>query len=497
MKSSRPAALFSLAFALPTLIATLAQCGDSRASATSSAASSSAATSSVASSVHPAIAQDPVATPPADRIHLLISGSLSGRLEPCGCASGQLGGLARRIQHIGERRNYDLLIEGGDLVEHNTELDPLKLMTIRQVLVEMGHYDALGVGGKDLLLPRDQWSGFLAGAPVLASDVTSKAEDWPARPFVQKEVRGIAVRIASLLLELPESLRNEASGLELLPPAAAWARALDGADAATRRIVLVHGDMARIRTLLPQLQPKPDLVVGLDPGEVEPSHAAVPIDGVPIVFAGTRGRVLLDLWLHREGDQGRATCESIPLPGSKTVPGGGGDPQVKDWILEHRRFVQEDGVLARMARQLPTANGSAYVGNSACKTCHPTAFAAWQQSKHAGAWKTLVDAEQDQKRYGWPVTAYPDCVSCHVVGFREQTGFVSFEETPDLAAVGCERCHGAGLDHMQSNGQKKLGLIGGASKSQLCTQCHDYEQSPTFLYGERWPLIQHGREQPK
>lgn len=475
---------------LSTLIATLAQCGNQQRSATTASAGLPAAGAPAA--------QDP-AQPPADRIHLLLSGSLSGRLEPCGCASGQLGGLARRIQHIGERRNYDLRIEGGDLVEHATELDPLKLMTIRQVLVDMGQYDALGVGPKDLALPRDQWSAFLAGAPVVASDVVAKAEDWPAQPFVQKDVRGIKVRIASLLLELPEALRGADSGLELLPPAKAWERALAGADAATRRIVLVHGDDVQIRKLLPLLRPKPDLVVGVDASVVEPPHAPTPIDDVPVVFTGTRGRVLLDLWLHREGDTPRAICETIPLAGSKTVPGGGGDPQVKDLILEHRRFVQSDGVLARMVRQLPTPNGSSYVGSSTCKLCHPTAYEAYAKSKHASAWETLVEAEKDPKRYGWPVTAYPDCVSCHVVGYREQTGFVSAEETPDLRGVGCERCHGPGLAHVQSGGKQALGIIGGVTKSQLCTQCHDYEQSPTFLYGERWPQIQHGREanQPK
>jgi hypothetical protein len=34
----------------------------------------------------------------------------------------------------------------------------------------------------------------------------------------------------------------------------------------------------------------------------------------------------------------------------------------------------------------------------------------------------------------------------------------------------------------------------------LCTQCHDYEQSPTFVYGDKWTAIRHGREahqQPK
>jgi hypothetical protein len=119
---------------------------------------------------------------------------------------------------------------------------------------------------------------------------------------------------------------------------------------------------------------------------------------------------------------------------------------------------------------------------------------AWQQSKHSHAWQTLVDAENDPKRYGWPVTKYPDCVGCHVVGYGQQTGFVSAEKTPHLQDVGCERCHGPGLDHVQSGGQKAMGILGGLTPSVMCTQCHDYEQSPDFVYGDRWKVIEHGRE---
>jgi hypothetical protein len=212
------------------------------------------------------------------------------------------------------------------------------------------------------------------------------------------------------------------------------------------------------------------------------------------VVAGIRGRVLLAVTLFRENDVPRAICELVPLPASKTVPGGGGDPDVRSLILQHRHDVKDQQVLAKLVRQHPTANGAAYVGNAACKTCHETAYAVWEKSKHALAWETLQQAETDPKRYGWPVTAYPDCVSCHVVGYGEQTGFASFEETPQLADVGCERCHGAGSDHVTSGGAKKLGLIGGIAASMLCIQCHDFEQSPTFLYGERWPKIEHGRE---
>src|SRR5204862_3570376 len=93
------------------------------------------------------------------------------------------------------------------------------------------------------------------------------------------------------------------------------------------------------------------------------------VGGVPLVFSGIRGRVLLDVWLHRDAAGPHAVCELVPLTGSKTVPGGGGDPNVKDAVLEHRRAVKEQDVLGKMARQLPTASGAAYVGTSQCKVC--------------------------------------------------------------------------------------------------------------------------------
>jgi hypothetical protein len=437
----------------------------------------------------------PAAPPIGDPIRLLVSGSMSGRLEPCGCASGQLGGLARRLQHIGERRTYDVLVEGGNLVDGDSELDVQKIFTAIQVLTAMQHpYDALGVGPKDLALPLEEWSAFLAGAPVVAADLTSDRDDWPGRAFVEKDVRGQKIRITGLTLSLPATLPTEPAPIRLLPPADAWQRALAGSAPTTLRVLLLHTDDTTARTLVPQLQPAPDLVVCCDEGHLEPSTQAERVGAAMLVFAGIRGRVLLEVSLARTDAGPQVACELVPLAGSKTLPGGGGDPDVKAVLMAHREQVKQDGVLGRMARQLPTPGGAAYVGSETCRGCHATAYAAFTASRHFHAWDTLVQAEADPKRYGWPVTHYPDCVACHVVGHREQTGFVSFAETPHLAGVGCERCHGPGSDHIQDPAGKRMGLHGGVAPSILCVQCHDFEQSPDFVYATKWALIRHGRE---
>ena len=451
---------------------------------------------STPANVAASIAAAPELPAPPDALRILISGSMLGRLEPCGCASGQLGGLARRIQHIGEQRDYDLLLEGGDMVAGKTELDKLKLLTAAQVLFAMEHtYDALGVGLKDLALPLEEWSGFLLGGPAVATNLTCDDPMWPATPYRDKQVRDHSIRIASLLIdELPQSLRGEDARVRRTSPTTAWSDAFAGADDDVIRVALVHGRDDRIRAVIPELQPKPDLVVGVDPGYIEPDSSAALVAGVPLVFAGIRGRVLLDVRLWRDGDAARVACDLVPLAGSKTVPGGGGDPNVKAFLLTHREDVARENVLEQMAEQHPTPSGSTYVGSQTCSGCHPSAMAAWKKSKHSHAWQTLVDAENDPSRYGWPVTKYPDCVGCHVIGYGQKTGFVSYEKTPHLSDVGCERCHGPGLDHVMSGGQKPLGIIGGITPSIMCTQCHDYEQSPDFVYGDRWQVIKHGKE---
>ena len=431
---------------------------------------------------------------PGPRVRLRLTGHLEGHLEPCGCASGQVGGLARRtFRSLQDRGSYDFLIEGGDLTTGGTPLDELKLYTILNVLDDQrARYDAVGLGPGDLALDPDLLAGFVESFPqlpfVCADLVPTDAEmPWPFRAFVDLEEGTAKARVTALATRTPEPTGGLTPRFELLTPQAAWTRAMEGVAPDSFRVLLHHGSSASAREAA-SLDPRPDLIVSIQAEHAEPPRDPEFLDGgVPMVQPGVRGRFLLDVTLARMDGAPRITQYApIPLEGSRTRKGALEDPDVRALVLAHRHEVQADGTRERMAELSPTANGASYVGNARCAICHPEAQAVWEKTRHARAWATLEEAAVGE-RYGWPVPHYPDCVRCHTVGYGQTTGFVNPEKTPGLRDVGCESCHGAGSQHAANPIDNRLGSIGAAS----CLVCHDFEQSPDFDYAEHWKQIEH------
>jgi peroxiredoxin len=127
---------------------------------------------------------------------------------------------------------------------------------------------------------------------------------------------------------------------------------------------------------------------------------------------------------------------------------------------------------------LPT--NAVYVGSEACRGCHPAEHETWSHSPHANAVETLAAVRKQ---------ANPDCLHCHTTGFGRPGGFPEKAlpaQHPDLAAVGCESCHGPGGDHV-AEGATRIGTIvslGDKCDScvilQICGACHDDANDPGF-----------------
>lgn len=150
-----------------------------------------------------------------------------------------------------------------------------------------------------------------------------------------------------------------------------------------------------------------------------------------------------------------------------------------------------------------------YVGVSKCVTCHKSdaqgkQLDIWQNSKHAGAWKTLETEEADKiakdKGFNTKAVETAACVKCHVLGKDIDPAQLedSFDKTQ---GVQCESCHGPGSEYkslsVMKDKQKAVenGLVIPANKEEFCTGCHN-DGSPTFKgfnFEEAWAKIKHNK----
>lgn len=133
------------------------------------------------------------------------------------------------------------------------------------------------------------------------------------------------------------------------------------------------------------------------------------------------------------------------------------------------------------------ANCAEYVGADKCKMCHMKQFKSWEGTGMAKSFENLkagVNAEAKKKAGMDPAkdyTADAKCLKCHTTGYGAAGGFKSISETPKLAGVQCESCHGAGGEYktvMMKNPKytaaeiKKAGLIVPSEDEKGCLGCH-------------------------
>lgn len=118
-----------------------------------------------------------------------------------------------------------------------------------------------------------------------------------------------------------------------------------------------------------------------------------------------------------------------------------------------------------------------FLGPESCKGCHPAAYEAWMQSKHARAGDSLSEAQSKDAR----------CLSCHAPDQASQ----------GVSHVTCETCHGGGQYYSPNYVMKDaelarlVGLVDPSEKA--CRNCHD-ASSPSlkpFNFVESLKAIDH------
>lgn len=142
------------------------------------------------------------------------------------------------------------------------------------------------------------------------------------------------------------------------------------------------------------------------------------------------------------------------------------DPRIKEELADKLAVAPLIKAIGADELERYLASGNyVYVGNTKCRLCHREFFVGRKKDAHDHTLEKL-----DKLGYA----DNPRCLVCHSTGYGIPGGFVSIKDTPRLANVQCEGCHGPGSVHVVR--RDKGGFLAGTDKPELlrkmCISCH-------------------------
>jgi hypothetical protein len=446
---------------------------------------------------------------------VVISGEQLGYLEPCGCTSGQLGGLLRRYEltvQLRDQRKWPLVsVDLGSLVKDplsargGPEQSKLKFAIALKALAALDA-SALALSAEDLKLGVDEAVGQFLNLPggklkVVAANVAAPGLEAKVVPSVHTTAGTVRVGITAVVdPEKIKALKDPSLDIlqvkaidEALPAVLA-----DLEKTTDTQILLVQAAPETARALATKY-PGFDIVVGTSLYADPPEDAERLNDGKTLlVTVGHKGKYVGVVGLFPGGSPAYR-YQRVMLDQRFDGPA----TTMKTIIeVEFRETLKQQKIVENFPKHafvsgVGGASGATFVGVDACKKCHPETVASWLETKHAHAYASLA---KDPK----PNTLFDvECISCHTVGFEYNSGYKSAELTPALKNVQCEDCHGPGSKHVAEPTVKAHRVPmrvtrEQADRNRLCLHCHDEDNSPHFEFEKYWDEVEHnGLDDPR
>jgi hypothetical protein len=364
-------------------------------------------------------------------INILYTGGMTGELEPCGCSpKTDFGGLARLSGYLSEHSEElspNILVDAGNFTPKDTPQGRLKAEAIFRSF-NVIKYDAVAFGENENVFPRD----FLY--PLV------KENNTPVLCASSKERQSISITRSNIEFNI-------------------------SVDPAARQ----EGKLNLLLSDKPVLEA--ELIKGWDviiTSSGEEQEKPIEISGTIITAGYPKGKNLGILKL-RIGANGKVlNYEHTWQPLGNDIEE---DPNVRKVLKDY------DSKVAGLLKdtEIPPA-GTTYAGVKKCAECHQPFEESWKETRHAEAFTSLKHVGKE---------ADPECIICHVVGFREKGGFYTMEATPELANVQCEECHGMNRAHLDDFSAMEAVTI------KVCLKCHTKENSPDFDYPVYLEKIKH------
>lgn len=427
--------------------------------------------------------------PKPQPLTFLFTCDVRGRLVPCGCFTGQLGGLTRIATLFANTAPTNhLRVDVGDALAGSADYERIQYRYLQQAFAKMG-YEALNVGQREARLSAAELRELKAHAPVtmLSANLLDRATGAPLFDS-HKIIRRGPWRIAivgvldgrSIGDALGEGLAVEAMDValgKLLPQLKGQADAI---------VLLAFADEEAMTALAGEFY-ELDVILG---GKVHQPSQRLVKENRSLILATTNESRAVGVLETRLTASGRPEAikgevslvsEEIPQDGDIAALAVAYREEIRrtKLAIDDPATLREDMVPGVQAR----AN---YAGTQSCAACHQIAAQVWAHSGHSSAFFTLLAHKAD---------ADPNCLSCHTVGFGTPSGYRREFGANRLVDVGCESCHGPGSQHVE---QRRAGgeitarfrPIGAGD----CQKCHHGEFSRPFTWDQFWPHIMHRKE---
>jgi hypothetical protein len=441
---------------------------------------------------------------------LVITGRMDGYLEPCGCAGldRMKGGIGRRsamLEDLRRKRGWPVVaVDVGGNARGFGKQAELKFQTVADALKKMG-YDAVGLGKAELKLPAGEVAAQVAAVDgtesmFVSANVALYGFDVAGFSVPKRIVRcgGRKVGITAVLGPKYQKEINN-SDVKMIDAEGALAKV----SAELRReqcdllVLLAYATMDE-SVALANAHPEFDVVVTSDGAYEPPANPPPKVNGrAQLIEVGEKGMTAVVLGFYDNPAQ-PVRYQRVFLDSRYGIA-----PEMVKLMEGYQNALKTLGLEGLNIRPMPNPKAGlmgGYVGSAKCESCHEESYRIWRKSKHAQAYRSLVEAQP-------PRNFDPECLACHVIGWDPsqftpyQGGYSSAQKTPLLVNVGCESCHGPGEAHiaaeekndpeLQKKMQKATVLTKEEAEKRFCATCHDLDNSPDFEFKTYWPDVEH------
>ncbi len=423
----------------------------------------------------------------SEELAIQFTAGVHGRLVPCGCFSGQMGGLTRIATLFrGMSAKHVLRLDAGDAIEGSADFQRIEHLAILKAFAAMD-YTAVNIGHREAQLTLAQLQELRGKTPVplLSANLLDAKTRQPV--FETHRILKTPARIAIVGVVDPRGFSEPlGEGLAVEKMETALSNLLPMLKTEADFIVLLaFTDEATLHALAREFY-EIDVVLG---GNVsQPAQKLEHENRSVILYTANQSRAVGTITLDLAAPH-RAIVKTgeVALVSDKIPEDAAIHQLAADYRAEIRRTKLDLDDSAKLgADMVPGVKAvGGFAGSGACLDCHASAAVAWRESHHARAFASLVRQEAD---------ADPNCLSCHTVGFGLPDGYRREFGGEKLTDVGCESCHGAGGRHVT---ERQRGIADGVKFRAIgagdCQRCHQGEFSRPFDFDKFWPLIRHGK----